>query len=84
MKKIVKVLFCLVAIVALASCGSNKLPEWADTEVLTENARVLIDKHPITKPLLHNDLAFAMLRRFETLYFKPPFSALKIGIRGAC
>ena len=43
MKKIVKVLFCLVAIVALASCGSNKLPEWADTEVLTENARVLID-----------------------------------------
>ena len=36
-------LFCLVAIVALASCGSNKLPEWADTEVLTENARVLID-----------------------------------------
>ena len=45
---------------------------------------LLQHKHPITKPLLHNDLAFAMLRRFETLYFKPPFSALKIGIRGAC
>ena len=37
MKKIVKALFCLVAIVALASCGSNKLPEWADTEESLED-----------------------------------------------
>lgn len=56
MKKIVKVLFCLVAIVALASCGSNKLPEWADTEVLTENARVLIDTL--------NDFDYEALRKF--------------------
>ena len=43
MKKIVEILFCLVAVVALASCGGNKLPEWADTEALTEKAHVLID-----------------------------------------
>lgn len=43
MKKIVDILFCLVAVVALASCGGNNLPEWADTEALTEKAHVLID-----------------------------------------
>lgn len=43
MKKIIKVLFCLMAVVALVSCGGNKLTEWADTDALTEEARVLID-----------------------------------------
>ena len=43
MKKFIIILFCLVSIVGLTSCGNFKLPEWADTDTLTENARVLID-----------------------------------------
>lgn len=46
MKKFNKVLVSVIALIALmtlASCGSNKLPEWADTDTLTENAQILID-----------------------------------------
>lgn len=46
MKKISKILsatITLVALIVLTSCGGNKLPEWANTDALTEDAQVIID-----------------------------------------
>ncbi len=44
MKKIISLLVCcVIAISTLVACGSNKLPEWADTDVLTEKTHTMID-----------------------------------------
>ena len=44
MKKIINLLACCLIVTSLlTACGNNKLPEWADTEALTEKARTMID-----------------------------------------
>lgn len=43
MKKAFGILFCILSFAVLASCGSKQLPDWADTDALTEKARVMID-----------------------------------------
>lgn len=44
MKKMINLLVCcVIAISTLVACGSNNLPEWADTDLLTEKAHTMID-----------------------------------------
>lgn len=43
-EKIINLLACCLIVTSLlTACGNNKLPEWADTEALTEKARTMID-----------------------------------------